>query len=243
MSKERPQFLIWFTIFKLQLHVLIFLRSIREANFELYINSLSSLVPWFFALSRYNYARWLPVHLRDMLTLKDDHPLTAKEFSAGKFVVTKTERKLSELALDHAHEQNNAIVKDYGIAVGLTGNPGALRRWAVAGPEMARLCNIFEDSIERIRKRVNEDFHHEQKRSVQNAFMNDVKTLTAVIEEFGSPFTEESKDLLVLDTRDIVNNDVIDTLFAIEKNGKEQYESFVQDRLIKQVKSVFDPID
>ena len=48
---------------------------------------------------------------------------------------------------------------------------------------------------------------------------------------------------MVLDTRDIVNNDVIDTLSTIEKNGKEQYESFVQDRLIKQVKSVYDPID
>ena len=88
---------------------------------------------------------------------------------------------------------------------------------------MARLCNNFEDSIERIRKRVNEDFHHEWKMSVQNALMNDVTTLTDVIEEFGSPFTEESKDLLVLDTRDIVNNDIIDTLSVIEKNGKEQY--------------------
>ena len=92
-----------------------------------------------------------------MLTLKYDPPLIAKEFSAGKFVVTKTERKFSGLALDHAHEQNNDIVKNNGGAVGLTGNPGALRRWAVAGPEMARLCNNFEDSVEHIRKRVNED--------------------------------------------------------------------------------------
>ena len=146
MSKERLQFLFWFTIFRLQLDVLMFLRSIREANFELYINSLSNLVPWFFcSLNQYNYARWFPVHLRDMLTLKDDYPLIAKEFSAGKFVVTKTERKFSGLALDHAHEQNNAIVKDDGGAVGLTGNPGALGRWAVAGPKMARLCNGFED--------------------------------------------------------------------------------------------------
>ena len=113
----------------------------------------------------------------------------------------------------------------------------------MAGPEMARLCNNFKYPVERIRKRVNEDFHYEQKRSVQNAFMNDVKSLTDVIEEFGSPFTEESKDLSVLDIRDIVNNDVIDTLSEIEKNGKEQYERFVQDCLIKQVKSVFDPID
>ena len=144
MSKERLQFLFGFTIFRLQLDVLMFLRSIREANFELYINSLSNLAPCFFCpLNQYNYATWFPVHLRDMLTLKDDHPLIAKKFSAGKFVVTKTERKFSGLALDHAHEQNNAIVKDYCGAVGLTGNPGALRRWAVAGPKMARLCNGF----------------------------------------------------------------------------------------------------
>ena len=63
---------------------------------------------------------------------------------------------------------------------------------------MAPLCNNFDDSVERIRKRVNEDFHHEQ-----NAFMNDVKSLTDVIEEFWSPFTEESKDFLILDTRDM----------------------------------------
>ena len=100
---------------------LIFLRSTREANFELYINSLSNLVPWFFALNHYNYARWLSVHLRDMLILKDDHPLIAKEFSASKFVVTKTQGKFSKSALDHAHEQNNDIVKDDGGAVGLTG--------------------------------------------------------------------------------------------------------------------------
>lgn len=45
----------------------------------------------------------------------------------------------SALAIDHAHEQNNASVKGDGGAVGLTENPSALRRWMVSGPEMACL--------------------------------------------------------------------------------------------------------
>ena len=48
----------------------------------------------------------------------------------------KTNRKFSAIALDHAHEQVNAIVKDQGGAVCLTEDPGAVRRWMVVGPEL-----------------------------------------------------------------------------------------------------------
>ena len=37
------------------------------------------------------------------------------------------------------------IVKGSGGAIGLTGNPGALRRWMVAGPEIARITTEFEE--------------------------------------------------------------------------------------------------
>ena len=59
-------------------------------------------------------------------------------------MVHKTSNKFSAMALDQSHEQNNAMVKGSGGAVGLTGNPGALRRWMVAGPEIARLTTEFE---------------------------------------------------------------------------------------------------
>jgi hypothetical protein len=42
-------------------------------------------------------------------------------------------------AIDQAHEQNNAIVKGDGGAIGLTEDPAALRRWMVAGPKISRL--------------------------------------------------------------------------------------------------------
>ncbi len=45
---------------------------------------------------------------------------------------------------DQCHEQNNAVIKESGGAVGLLMNPGALRRWTVAGPEIVRMVNEFE---------------------------------------------------------------------------------------------------
>ena len=43
-------------------------------------------------------------------------------------MVYKTVSKFSARAIDHAHEQNNALVKSDGGVVGLTENPAALRR-------------------------------------------------------------------------------------------------------------------
>ena len=73
-AKASPQFYFWFTILQLQLQVMIFVRSLREANFKLYVDSLSQLVTWFFALDHTHYARWIPVHLRDMVNLEKKHP-------------------------------------------------------------------------------------------------------------------------------------------------------------------------
>lgn len=71
-AKVSPQFNFWFTILQLELQVMIFVRSLREGDFKLYIESLSQLVPWFFSLDHTNYARWIPVHLRDMVTLAEN---------------------------------------------------------------------------------------------------------------------------------------------------------------------------
>ena len=67
-----PQFHFWYLTLRLELLLLTFVRSFREANFQLYIDAVTQIVPWFFALDHPNYARWLLLHLRDMCTLQDD---------------------------------------------------------------------------------------------------------------------------------------------------------------------------
>ena len=125
-------------------------------------------------------------------------------------------------AIDQVHEQNNASVKGDGGAVGLTENPATLRRWMVSGPEMARLIEEFEVSTN---KRNKTDFrHHEQRKHAQITFGRDITSLTDVIKELGNPFAENSKDLLVLNSRDLADPAVIDTLHHIKSIGQEQYD-------------------
>ena len=81
--------------------------------------------------------------MRDMDALAELHPDVNCEFNRGNFTVRKTTRNFSALAIDQAHEQNNALVKGDGGAVGLTENPSALKRWMLCGPEMARLISQF----------------------------------------------------------------------------------------------------
>ena len=54
------------------------------------------------------------IHLRDMVTLKEKHPQLAQQFESGKFVVHKSSRQFSGMAIDQAHEQANAVIKGDG---------------------------------------------------------------------------------------------------------------------------------
>ncbi|KAG0723068.1 hypothetical protein GWK47_043326 [Chionoecetes opilio] len=239
-SDACPQFQFWYFILQLELAVMVYVRAIREADFLLYIEPLSKIVPWFFALDHTHYSRWVPIHLRDMVSLKQLHPDVYAEFLKGNFVVKKSKRAFSAVAIDQAHEQNNASVKGEGGAVGLTENPAALRRWMVSGPEMARLIQEFEGSAE---KRQDTDVrHHEQKRHAQMAFAQDVRSLSRAMEEMGNPFAEYSSDLLVLNSRDVVDTVVADTVRQMEKLGLEQYETYVEERLVNQTVPITDPI-
>ena len=130
-----PQFHFWYLTLQLELLLLVFVRTLREANFELYIDAVSKIVPWFFGLDHTNSARWLPIHLRDMCRLNDVAPDVASQFKQGRFVVNNTSKNSSSIPIDHAHEQNNALVKEEGGAVELTENPIALRWWMVSGRE------------------------------------------------------------------------------------------------------------
>ena len=62
--------------------------------------------------------------------------------------------------------------------------------------------------------------HHEQTDSVQRAFTKQVGTFCQVFEDHGNPFVESNKDLIVIDTRDIVDESVVETLKTINDIGK-----------------------
>ncbi|KAJ8387355.1 hypothetical protein AAFF_G00157320 [Aldrovandia affinis] len=75
-------------VLSMELVILLLIRSFREANFFLYCQSLAELIPYFFANNNVNYARWLPIYYRDMVTLEQKHPQLAQEFQSETLLYT-----------------------------------------------------------------------------------------------------------------------------------------------------------
>jgi len=169
------------------------------------------------------------------------NPEIHRAFLNGSFVVHKTSRKFSGIALDQAHEQLNDLIKGDGGAVGLTENPSALLRWVIAGPEIARVIEEFEASS-RFTDTAEDFRHHEQVPGTQRKFISNVKELVATIAEMGNPFQEDSTDLMTLDSREVMSGTVVETVKNIEQIGKSQYTQYIEERLYHHTKAIAEPI-
>ena len=82
---ENPQFKFWSLTLEIQLLVLVFVRSLREEDVHLYIQVLQKIAPLMFALDHPNYARWLPMHICDIMLLEECHPDIVADFKKGNF--------------------------------------------------------------------------------------------------------------------------------------------------------------
>lgn len=161
-----------------------------------------------------------------MESLGKEIPSLATEFRKGHFVVQKSYRAFSSIPIDQAHEQNNKVVKGDGGAIGLTENA----------------CKSSEELTKKKQSEGSDLRHHEQIIGVQATFQKQVKALCAIIEDMGNPVLKESEDLLVLDTRDIMDSSVAEAVRKIDEIGKTQFEAFVTERLQQRTVSLFDPI-
>lgn len=171
----------WYLMLSMELTVFMLIRSFREVNFSLYCQALKDLMPYFFANNNTIYARWLPVHLRDMLTLESRHP-----------------------EVDQAHEQVNAVIKGDGGAIGLTENPSALRSWIVSGPEVSHLVSLYETEA-KMKEANDHSLHHELTPHAQQTFFDRVQKHSQVLQDLGNPFQEDSTELFTIDSKDVAH--------------------------------------
>ncbi len=149
----------------------------------------------------------------------------------------KSARQFSAIALDHNHEQLNQLIKGDGGAIGLTENPGALLRWMVAGPELARVINEFDTPHHGEDKR-----HHEQSKGIQQEFKSNVTDMVNVLKEMENPFLDQGTQLTTLHTKVIMDSSVVLQVYTSEDTGKAQYIDYVTDRLTLCHKPVTDTI-
>jgi hypothetical protein len=220
-SQEHPTFKFWLLIHRYQQIIFMFIRAHQERKFELMVTTLRQLVPLFFALDHHNYARWVPVHIRDMEVLPDS---IQAEFEQGYWTITRSNRRFSSIPIDHAHEQANKRVKGVGGIIGLTENPEMLERWIMTGPEISRVVEEFTGAND------NDDDeelpHHEEGCASQDRFQRHAKDLLEVLLSKGNPFEEDSDDLVMLDNKLCESAAAAVSVCMVESIRQEQYNNF-----------------
>ena len=149
-----------------------------------------------------------------------------EEFTVNSgFVVTKTSHSFSKMVIGQAQhsEQNNAAMKGDGGVVGIIEDHAALRQWMLSVPELEASAEPTIDNKVHC--------HHDQTTNGQTAFLKDVSSLKAAIQEYGNPICEDGSNLLALDTRDVCHETAVDSVWNTEELDQSQYNAFVKERL------------
>ena len=84
LSSSTHMFQYWMLIMKLHIGDLLFISSMREGNFKLFVKIL---VKWFFIFNHYNSGRSLSLHIQDLHSLTITCTQPYQEFERGNFVV------------------------------------------------------------------------------------------------------------------------------------------------------------
>ena len=111
------------------------LSGLIETNFDLYVQCLELIVGYYFALHHYNYAPWVPIHIRDMKSMS----ASIRESFKKHWIVAKTSNSFTSIPVDQMYEQENAILIGVGGVIGFTKNPAALSHWIICALKLRNL--------------------------------------------------------------------------------------------------------
>ena len=93
----------------------------RSGDWEVYVESIRSILPWVFAYDRQNYARYLTLHFMDLLNLEENYPSVHCEFIKGSFAVQmSSDNPFGKMEADKVIE--TTMNRDTKTPGGTTGN-------------------------------------------------------------------------------------------------------------------------
>ena len=227
---KRPIFKVIRQYMHMVTEMLTFIRAVRTGDWELHLQTLAKFSRYFFAHDMINYARMIPIYLAEMESLNESDPDIVEEFQQGNWVVNKnSDTSFCALGADHALEHINRSMKVSGGLIGITLNPSARNKFFLIAPELARLAEEAKNMAGLSRQKKAKE-HHNLSTAVLVREERNVKKLTATIERFTNPFTEESDDLFNLVTKVVVAEKVND-LCGQSVIGRKLLETFVNERI------------
>lgn len=87
--ENSPMLMVFRQYMGMVLEMLMFIRAVRTANWELHLEALEIFTKYFFAHDHLNYARIIPLYLAKMKALSNTDSEIYAEFKDGKWLVNK----------------------------------------------------------------------------------------------------------------------------------------------------------
>jgi hypothetical protein len=227
---QKPLFIVMRQYMQMVMDMLQFIRSVRTGDWNLHLLSTKVFVKYYFAHSKLNYARMIPVYLADMERLRQSDPDIYGEFLTGNWVVNKNKHvPFCAVGADHGLEHINRSMKVTGGLVGITLNPSARTKFFLISPELARLAAEAQE-MAGLHPAAKES-HHALSDSIAKRHSKAIDDLTTTMEAFSNPFTEDCDELFNLATKAVMPEKVSRDLCRQTMLGQQLFDDFVTSRI------------
>ena len=209
--------------------------SEREADFQLHLNCMCEVMPWFRAAGRTNYSKYMPVYVAEMKALEHEQPEAYTFMQQGGFVVRRSEhRSFNCVASDQALEQTiNREGKSQGGVVGFTLRKGALTRWLMTRHVTTAYVDAMKELCDTDAK--GQKVHQEHGASRTERDERDIQKIMEAVEQRQNPFDLESipEELINIASVQVASEKVAKGLSSFLQDGAKQNAVFIEERLAK----------
>ncbi|XP_065655139.1 uncharacterized protein LOC136081612 [Hydra vulgaris] len=209
--------------------MLLILRATRTTNWELHLECVRMMLPWYFAYDRVNYARYLCPYWLEMKAIDSTHQGLLTEFK-NNWTVQRQASFFSAIACDQAIEQTcNRDCKTNGGITGNTLNRGAVQRWILSQPErslIAQKCKLLSGYVKE--SRVRKDLDVTRIRKDEKSVIDVMETVSSMINPFEN---EVTNDLVNIVTGIVADKETTKDLDRAYQIGDKNCVDFIRNNL------------
>ncbi|KAG1655742.1 hypothetical protein GQR58_024329 [Nymphon striatum] len=209
--------------------LLIVTAATRSADWKLHLSTTEELLHYFHAHDQYNYGRWGPLYVADMLELQLTDSDTWSFLDKGNFVISKHSVPFTAIDPDHAIEQEHEKMKMKEGFIGITGNEQAMEKHFVIAPNLSRIVQEFKEYAGIDNRRAC-SLHHELTSEKSSKLVRNAAKLVGNINMQGNPFLKN--DMYNLMTFAVAPDDVSKDIEYRDQHGKEALQHFVSTRMV-----------
>lgn len=239
-------FLFWDKFIQMVELAKMLVRADREGDWQLHVQTVEAMLPYFAVFNCNNYLRWCSLYLEDMKKLSETAPDVKEQFEAGRFVVKRSLIPFSAVAADLCLEQTiNRSAKSSGGIIGSTKKKEFVTRWNIIYHELLAVDQLFREicgvQLNNTELNVNHSFSHRQ---TQSGDLNVGKMISYILKHENPFVIGDASELRLHNilTKAIMPEDIRRDLISVQTVGEEIYSELRKERFVAKSKRLSDVI-